>query len=66
MDVSISPETYAKLEKMIKGSEFKSVDEYVEFVLKEVTSEGGEARNAGSPEDDEKIKSRLRALGYLD
>jgi Arc/MetJ-type ribon-helix-helix transcriptional regulator len=66
--VSISPETYGKIEQMIKGSEFKSVDEYVEFALREITSEGKEAAqaDAGGAEDEEKIKSRLRALGYLD
>ncbi len=62
--VHISKELYEKAEKYVKESgDFSSVDELVEFVLNELLSE--EEEQALTPEEEEKIKERLRALGYL-
>lgn len=48
------------------GGEFENVEDYVEFVLKEVVKEGDEQENqAYTKEDEEKIKRRLKSLGYL-
>ncbi len=62
--VKIPKELYEKIEKHVKesGGEFKSVEEFVRFVLEEVLSEEEEVY---SPEEEEEIKRRLRALGYL-
>jgi Arc/MetJ-type ribon-helix-helix transcriptional regulator len=56
-----------KIEKRIQGTEFSSISSYVTYVLKEVVSDA-EIDNAEelSKEDDERIKARLRSLGYLD
>ena len=63
--VYISKELYDKALRFIKEQGgFSSVDELVEFVLNEVLSEGGEEYKL-SKEDEEKIKERLRALGYI-
>jgi len=66
VSVRISKDLYEKVKKFIEesGGEFKSVDEFVEFVLKEVLEEESE-ESVYTPEEEEEIKRRLRALGYL-
>ena len=57
---------YRRLEERLRGSEFRSIDEFVEFVLArlvEGTSAPGEPFSA---EDEQRIAQRLRTLGYLD
>jgi len=64
--VLISTELYGRLEERVKETGFRSVDEYVTFVLEEVLKEEGEEETAFSKEEEEEVKKRLRALGYLD
>ncbi|MCL0057499.1 hypothetical protein M1N05_00315 [Dehalococcoidales bacterium] len=59
-------ELYRRIEERAKATSFGSVDEYVIFVLEEVLKEEGEEEKAFSKEEEEEIKKRLRALGYLD
>ncbi|RLF08928.1 MAG: CopG family transcriptional regulator [Thermoprotei archaeon] len=63
--VYIPKKLYERIEKAVKesGGEFKNVEEYVAFVLEEVLKE--EEETAFTPEEEEEIKRRLRALGYL-
>jgi len=63
--VSLPAELYGKIEQRIAGTEFDSVDEYVNFVLAEVFKEE-EAETSFSKEDEEEVKRRLKSLGYLD
>ncbi len=63
--LSISTPLYNKVKDKIKDTEFTSVSGYVEYVLQELLSEEGETEEF-SKEDEEKIKGRLRSLGYLD
>ena len=63
--VSLPAELYGKIEQRIAGTEFSSVDEYVNFVLAEVLKEE-EPETTFSKEDEEQVKKRLKALGYLD
>jgi len=65
-DVSIPASLYKKIEEKIKGSEFKSVSDYITKVLRENLSKEESAQGTMSKEDEEKVKERLRALGYLD
>lgn len=53
--------------KRIQGTEFPSISAYITYVLEEVVAETetGETEEL-SKEDDERIKARLRSLGYLD
>ncbi|MCL5318569.1 MAG: CopG family transcriptional regulator [Thaumarchaeota archaeon] len=66
MPVYISRYLYETIRKRVEvnRNEFKSVDEYVAFVLKEVTKEDEPATGYTSEEEDE-IKKRLSNLGYL-
>ena len=65
--IKIPKSLLKKIEERIRGTEFKSVEEYTTFVLEEVIKEDvEEAEEVFSEEDEKKVKERLRALGYLD
>jgi len=65
--VSIPAGLYQRIEKVVKQSaDFKSVEDYVIFVLQEVLADNGEQKGAFSKEEEAEVKKRLRALGYLD
>ncbi|MCD6547248.1 MAG: CopG family transcriptional regulator [Nanoarchaeota archaeon] len=59
--IEISDKLYKALEKNAKESGFKNVNEYLEFILKELVTDEEEI----SQEDEEKMKERLKQLGYL-
>jgi Arc/MetJ-type ribon-helix-helix transcriptional regulator len=66
--ISIPTPLAKKIKKRIEGTGFHSLSSYVTYVLREVISgiEEEEDEEAFSKEDEEKVKERLRALGYLD
>ena len=65
-DVSIPTSLYKKIEEKIKGSEIASVSSYVAKVLRENLSKEETTQEALTKEDEEKVKKRLKALGYID
>lgn len=67
-EIRIPKQLIQKLGEHIKRTEFKSVDEYVTFILEEVIKETDEEEpeEVFSKEDEQKVKERLKALGYLD
>ncbi len=66
--VTIPTKLYEKIESRIRDTEFSSVSEYVTYVLTEVLAaiEEDEDVEVFTEEEEEKVKERLRALGYLD
>lgn len=66
--ISIPTPLAEKIKKRIEGTGFHSLSSYVTYVLREVISgiEEDEDEEAFTKEDEEKVKERLRALGYLD
>ncbi|NPA86546.1 MAG: CopG family transcriptional regulator [Candidatus Diapherotrites archaeon] len=65
--VSIPKPLYDKIKELIEGTGFTSVSDYVTYVLREiVASIEEEKEEVFSKEEEEKIKARLRALGYID
>jgi Arc/MetJ-type ribon-helix-helix transcriptional regulator len=65
--ISIPTPLAEKIKKRIQGTGFTSLSSYVTYVLREVISGiEAEQEEAFSKEDEEKIKERLRALGYLE
>ncbi len=64
--VLLPAELYQKIEERVKDAGFGSVDEYVIFVLEEVLKDDEEGEQAMSKEDEEEVKKRLKALGYLE
>ena len=59
--ISIPAPLAAKIKKRIEGTGFNSLSSYVISGIEE-----GKEEEAFSKEDEEKVKERLRALGYLD
>jgi len=57
---------YSRIEERVNTTDFGSVEEYVTFVLEEVIKEENEEEKAFSKEDEEEVKKRLKALGYLE
>ena len=65
--ISIPTHLADKIKKRIEGTGFTNLSSYVTYVLREIISNMDEERTeAFSKEDEEKVKERLRALGYLD
>jgi Arc/MetJ-type ribon-helix-helix transcriptional regulator len=64
--VTIPTSLYKKIEETIKGTEFTSVTSYIVKVLRENLSKAEESKEVFSKEDEEKVKERLKALGYID
>ena len=62
--IFITTSLYEKIEEKIASSETKSVEEYVIKLLEEkfLKDSGGDL----SKEDEDKVKERLKALGYMD
>lgn len=66
MHIAISKELYEKCKHFIEEQGgFSSVDEFVEFVLSAVLSEEGVEGAQLSKMEEEKVKERLKALGYI-
>lgn len=63
--IEINENLYKKIQEKIKNlPEFKSADEYAERILANELK--AEDKQVYSKEEEEKIKDRLRGLGYLD
>lgn len=56
-----------KIKKRIQGTGFTSLSLYVTYVLSEIISDSDtEESEDFSKEDEDRIKARLRSLGYLE
>ncbi len=68
--VSIPITLFKKVQDRIQDTGFSSVSEYVTYVLREIFAEEEQTqqkkKQAFTPEDEKRVKDRLRALGYLD
>ena len=64
--VSIPTALYRQIESAIKGTDVSSVSSYVAKVVQEALSKGETKPEVFSQEDEEKVKDRLKALGYID
>ena len=64
--LKIPHELYLKLQKMIEGTGFTSVNEFVVFAMRMI-AKGGKLKEDSklSPEDIERVKQRLTELGYI-
>ena len=63
-EVRLPAEIVRGIEARIRGTGFRSVDEFVAFVLARLLEEPSPA--GFSEEDERKLRERLRALGYID
>ena len=62
--ISIPASLFEKIKEKMKGTGFPSVSSYVTYVLRRLVEE--EEKETFTEKDEEKIKARLRALGYID
>lgn len=65
--VSIPTPIFEKIKARLGGTEFKSVSEYVSFVLAEVLDNLADEKTekAFSKEEEEEMRERFKILGYL-
>jgi Arc/MetJ-type ribon-helix-helix transcriptional regulator len=64
--VSIPTSLYKKIEEAIKGTEFASPSSYIVKVLRESLSKEQTSQDVFTQEEEEKVKEKLKALGYID
>ncbi|MFX1233505.1 MAG: CopG family transcriptional regulator [Promethearchaeota archaeon] len=67
--VSIPKVLAEKIKERMKGTGFSSVSSYVTYILRQVLSsieEEERSKQAFTEEEEEKVKQRLRDLGYID
>lgn len=62
--VHIPEEVAADIEQRLRGSSFASVDAFVGFVLARLLERHSDV--PFSEEDEQRIRERLRSLGYID
>ncbi len=66
--VSIPTTLYNRIKKLIEGTGFANVSQFVTYVLREVVVEYEEAKASEEPftkEEREKIIEKLKRLGYI-
>ena len=64
--VLIPGKLYRLMEQRAMATGFGSVEEYVMFILEEVVGEEAQPEEVTlSEQDEEEVKQRLKALGYL-
>ncbi len=64
--VEIPKDLYDQIEEKIKNTEVSSVADFITTLLKEKLSKNQKETDSLSSEDEEKVKERLKALGYMD
>ena len=67
--VSIPKILAENIKDRMKGTGFSSVSSYVTYILRQVLSSIGEdekSKQAFTKDEEDKVKQRLRDLGYID
>lgn len=64
--ISIPKALYEKIIKEAEDAGFKNIEEFIIYVLEQLIETSGVEGEVMSKEDEEKVKERLRALGYID
>ncbi len=64
--VEIPTDLYEKIEEKIKNTDVSTVTDFITTLLKEKLANDQEETDSLSSEDEEKVKERLKALGYMD
>lgn len=70
MEIKIKEEIVEKLKDRVESNdEFKDIEEYVNYILEQVVKRlksEAEEESIYSKKDEEKIREKLKDLGYLD
>jgi len=62
--ISLPVQLNDKIKKFINNTGFNSVSSFVAYVLRQIISES-ENKEGFTKSDEEKVKERLKSLGYL-
>jgi hypothetical protein len=65
-NIAIPAELYREIEAKIKNTDVASVQDYVIKVLKDSLPKSEKEEEKLSTEEEDKVKERLKALGYMD
>jgi len=65
-NITIPAELYREIEAKIKKTDVATVQDYVIKVLKDSLPKGEKKEEGLSKEEEDKVKERLKALGYMD
>jgi Arc/MetJ-type ribon-helix-helix transcriptional regulator len=69
-DVRIPASLYARVEKRLPNTDFKTVADYVSYlirtVLESIEREEEKGKKDFTPDEEREIEDRLRNLGYID
>ena len=65
-NISIPTTLYKEIETKIKDTDVASVEDYVIKVLKDSLSKSEKEGEGLSKDEEDKVKERLKALGYMD
>jgi hypothetical protein len=67
--IAIPRAMYERIRRKILGTNYGSVQDYVKAVLDQLMGsemiDGADNKPGLSPEDEERVKEKLKALGYL-
>jgi len=65
--VPIPTRLFERLQSKISGTSFQTVSDYITYVLEDVLRETEKtpSKEVFSESDEERVKDRLRALGYI-
>jgi hypothetical protein len=65
-DIAIPVELYKEIEAKIKDTDITSVQDYVIKVVKDSLPKSEKEGEGLSTDEEDKVKERLKALGYMD
>ncbi|MDO8528988.1 MAG: CopG family transcriptional regulator [Nanoarchaeota archaeon] len=63
--ISLPDNLREKLEEKIKETDFKSIEDYILYVLKQMVSVDSKEKVTYSDEDEAALKKKLKEMGYL-
>jgi len=64
--ISIPIQLNEKIEVLTKNTGFNSVSSFVTYVLRQILSEESVKKEGFTKTDEEKVKDRLKSLGYIE
>lgn len=63
--IKIPRPLYNRIKQLIEGSGYDSPTDFIVYVLRDIVSSHGEDTAEFSPAEMQRVKERLRRLGYL-
>ena len=64
--VTLDPELAKRIKKRLPKTDMVSVDEYVNYLVKEVLDQLEKEDPVYTQDQEAKVKARLKSLGYMD